>query len=136
MPAPTASSWYNGAVEAARTAVVCDDAPGFRLLMAALLAEAGVTVTGDGDCWPDAERLAPGADVIVVDLWMPEFEAEALARVRALAPEATLAIVTALETTDAERMVAGLGVDLVLSKPWPPADVAARIAGYAACASS
>jgi DNA-binding NarL/FixJ family response regulator len=116
--------------------VVCDDAPGFRLLMGALLAETGVTLAGDGDCWADAERLAPGADVIVVDLWMPEFEADALARVRAAAPRATLAIVTALETTDAERMVAGIGVDLVLSKSLPPTDVAARIASYAACASS
>lgn len=102
--------------------------------MSALLREAGVDVVGEGECWEDAERLAPGCDVIVLDLWMPTFEAAALARIRSAAPEATLAVVTALEMDDAQHRCTGVAVDLFLSKSAPPAAVAARIAGHAALA--
>lgn len=116
----------------APTGVVCDDAPGFRILLSALLGEAGIAITGIGDCWPDAERMAPGADVIVVDLWMPSYEPDALARVRAAAPDATLAVVTALELGAAAERLAPVAVDLVLSKSSPPTELAAAIAGHAA----
>ncbi len=113
------------------TVVLCDDAPGFRALMSALLEEAGLTVTGRGETWEDAERLAPGADAIVVDLWMPELELETLARIRAASPDATLAVVSALDPEEARQKVDGLGVDLVLAKTAPPSDVAAAIAAHA-----
>lgn len=113
------------------TAIVCDDAPGFRALMAALLQEAGLAVVARGETWRDAERLAPGADAIVVDLWMPELELDALARVRSGSPQATLAVVTALDLAEARTRVAGCGVDLVLAKTDPPAQVARAIAAHA-----
>lgn len=119
-----------GATGDGLTAIVCDDAPGFRTLMAALLEEAGLAVVGRGETWRDAERLAPGADAIVVDLWMPELELDALARVRSGSPRATLAVVTALGLAEARARVAGCGVDLVLAKTDPPAQVAGAIAEH------
>jgi DNA-binding NarL/FixJ family response regulator len=112
--------------------VVCDDAPGFRVLLSALLGEAGVTVSGVGDCWADAERLATGVDVVVVDLWMPEYEPDCLARIRSAVPAATLAVVTALDLSAAAEKLTPIEVDLLLSKSSPPTEVAARIAEHAA----
>ena len=110
---------------------MCDDAPGFRVLMSALLREAGVVIDAVGESWRDAERLASGCDVVVLDLWMPEFEPEALLRVRETAPRATLAVVTALDLDDAAERVSGVSVDLLLSKSAPPTEVAEQIARHA-----
>ena len=113
------------------TGVVCDDAPGFRILLSALLGEAGVSVTAIGESWADAERLASGVDVVVVDLWMPEYDGAALARIRGAVPEATLAVVTALDLSAAAEKLTPIEVDLLLSKSAPPTEVAARIAEHA-----
>jgi DNA-binding response OmpR family regulator len=112
--------------------IVCDDAPGFRVLLSALLREAGVAIDGVGESWADAERMAPGCHVVVLDLWMPAFDLDALARVRAAAPGATLAVVTALDLGDAAAQTSTVAVDLLLSKSSPPTEVAARIAAHAA----
>jgi DNA-binding NarL/FixJ family response regulator len=117
-------------VSEAPTAIVCDDAPGFRALMSALLGEAGLRVVGDGATWAEAERLAPGCDAVVVDLWMPEIDVAALVRVRAAAPDATLAVVTALALDDAAARIADAGVDLLLAKSTPPTEVAGAIAAH------
>ena len=114
------------------TGVVCDDAPGFRVLLSALLGENGVTITGVGESWADAERMADGADVIVVDLWMPEFEPDALRRIRSASPDATLAVVTALDLSAAAEKITAIEVDLLLSKSSPPSEVAAAICAHAA----
>jgi DNA-binding NarL/FixJ family response regulator len=99
--------------------------------MSALLREAGIAICGVGESWADAERLAPGCDVVVVDLWMPELEIDALARIRLAVPRATLAVVTALDLDDAAGRVSAVAVDLLLSKSSPPAEVAGRIATHA-----
>src|SRR4051794_14224907 len=96
--------------EVGPTAIVCDDAPGFRALMKAMLSDAGLDVIGEAATWPDAERLAPGVDVILVDLWMPVIDIEALARIRASAPDATLAVVTALAMPEAAVHVAPVDI--------------------------
>jgi DNA-binding NarL/FixJ family response regulator len=115
-----------------RTAIVCDDAPGFRVLMSALLGEAGLDVTGLGETWADAEELAASVpDVIVVDLWMPTFDPVALGRVRASAPNATLAVVTAFTPTEAAVQVGDAGVNLFLTKSCPPTEIAEAIAAHA-----
>jgi DNA-binding NarL/FixJ family response regulator len=114
--------------EGGPTAIVCDDAPGFRALMTAMLSDAGLNVVGQAATWEETERLAPGVDAILVDLWMPEFDLEALARVRASAPDATLAVVTALSLTDAAGRIASVEVDLLLGKTSPPAQIAAAVA--------
>jgi DNA-binding NarL/FixJ family response regulator len=98
--------------------------------MSALLAEAGLTVVDLGETWADAERLAAQADAVVVDLWMPEFDPAALARVRAIAPAATLAVVTALPPARAREQIGDIAVDLLLAKSAPPIEVAATIARH------
>jgi DNA-binding NarL/FixJ family response regulator len=115
----------------APTAIVCDDAPGFRALMSALLGEAGLDVVGEADTWAEAERLAPGVDAILIDLWMPEIDIDALARVREIAPDATLAVVTALGVAEATERIARVDVDMLLPKSAPPAEIAAAIAAHA-----
>jgi DNA-binding NarL/FixJ family response regulator len=114
------------------TAIVCDDAPGFRALMSALLAEAGLNVVGEAETWAETELLAPGVDAILVDLWMPEIDIDALARVRASAPDATLAVVTALGMAEATARVGDIPVDMLLPTPAPPVEIAAAIAARAA----
>jgi DNA-binding NarL/FixJ family response regulator len=114
--------------EGTPTAIVCDDAPGFRALMSALLADAGLEVVGEADTWAEAERLAPGVDAILIDLWMPEIDIDALARVRASAPAAMLAVVTALAPAEATERIAAVEVDLLLQKSAPPTEIAAAIA--------
>jgi DNA-binding NarL/FixJ family response regulator len=105
--------------------------------MSALLRERGLDVTGQGATWEDAEQLAAHAPaVVVLDLWMPRFEEQALYRIRARLPQATLAVVTALALVDAAERVAAAGIDLLLSKSWPPDEVAAAIAGHAHGAAS
>ena len=100
--------------------------------MSAVLREQGFEVEHQGATWADAEALAVTVpDVIVVDLWMPTYDEEALALVRQHAPDAILAVVTALDADDATRQVADIGVDLVLSKSRPPDEVAALIAARA-----
>ena len=116
--------------------ILCDDAPGFRALMIALLTEAGLEVAGQGETWEDAERLAPGADVVVVDLWMPELDIPALGRVRACAPGASLVVVTALAAGAAAEHVAPVTIDLLLSKSAPPVETAAAIAAHARARSA
>ncbi len=81
--------------------------------------------------WEEAERLAPGVDAVVVDLWMPDIELDALERVRALAPDATLAVVTALDLDEARSRIGDRGVDLLLSKLVPPVEIASAIAAHA-----
>ena len=100
--------------------------------MSAVLREQGVEVIDQGATWADAEALAVQVpDIIVVDLWMPSFDEEALVRIRSSAPDATLAMVTALALVDAAEQIATLGVDLLLSKSTPPDEVAAAIAAHA-----
>jgi CheY-like chemotaxis protein len=113
------------------TAIVCDDAPGFRALMSALLTDAGLRVVAEAGTWPDAERLAPGVDAILVDLWMPEIDIDALARVRVAAPDSTLAVVTALGLDQARTLIAPVAVDILLAKTSPPTQIATAIAQHA-----
>jgi DNA-binding NarL/FixJ family response regulator len=96
--------------------------------MSALLADAGLEVVGEADTWAEAERLAPGVDAILIDLWMPEIDIDALARVRASAPAAMLAVVTALAPAEATERIAAVEVDLLLQKSAPPTEIAAAIA--------
>ena len=115
------------------TAIVCDDAPGYRVLMTAVLREVGIDVAHHGASWEDAEALAVTCpDIIVVDLWMPAFDEEALVLVRRHAPAATLVVVTALEIHEAVATVANCGVDLVLSKLSAPTEIAQLIAEHVA----
>lgn len=116
--------------------LLCDDAPGFRLLMQTVLEEAGLRIAAEAACWEDAERLA-GAhafEAVLLDLWLPVFDRAAVARVRAAAPGSLLAVISSLAVDDVAELVDGLdGIDLVLSKRDSPDAIAAALrAGLAA----
>ena len=103
--------------------LICDDAPGFRLLTQTVLEEAGFGIAGVAADWDEAERLAASEspDAILLDLWLPTFDKERIAAVRDAAPSALLAIVSSLATDETLRSVDGIdGIDLVLSKRDPP----------------
>src|SRR5689334_15151898 len=78
--------------------LICDDAPGFRLLTQTVLEEAGFAIAGVAADWDEAEGLAASQspDAILLDLWLPTFDKERIAAVRAAAPSALLAIVSSL----------------------------------------
>ena len=110
--------------------LICDDAPGFRLLTQTVLEEAGFGIAGVAADWDEAEELAAteSPDAILLDLWLPTFDKERIAAVRAAAPSALLAIVSSLATEETERAVAGIdGIDMILSKRDPPNQLVAAL---------
>ncbi len=108
---------------AAPRLLVCDDAPGFRLLVQAVFEDGGFAVAGNAASWDEAESLARQLrpEAILLDLWLPLFDAAGVTRVRRAAPEAVLAVVSSLSAEEVAGLVDGIdGVDLVLSKREPP----------------
>ena len=103
--------------------LICDDAPGYRLLTQTVLEEAGFEVAGTAASWEEAferaSELRP--DVMLLDLWLPEFDEAAIRRVCEQADGCLVAVVSALDEPEARRMVADVpGVDMVLSKRESP----------------
>ena len=107
--------------------LVCDDAAGFRLLMTSVLEAAGLEVATCSD-WSEVPGVAADVspDVLLVDLWMPDYDREALVRTRNAAPDALLAVISSYPLEHARRVVADVaGVDLILAKSDRP-DLIAR----------
>jgi CheY-like chemotaxis protein len=105
--------------------LVCDDAPGFRLMLGLMFREAGWEVE-DADSYVTALEVVQRGpwDAILADIWMPEPDMASLAALRAAAPGATLAVMSSLELEQARALVAGVdGIDLVLSKRTSPDDL-------------
>jgi CheY-like chemotaxis protein len=103
--------------------LVCDDAPGFRLLVQTVFEDGGFDVAGNAATWDEAEALAQQLtpEAILLDLWLPIFDPSGVVRVRAAAPGAVLAVVSSLSAGEVADLVAGIdGIDLVLSKREPP----------------
>jgi DNA-binding response OmpR family regulator len=99
--------------------LVCDDAPGFRLIIQTVFEDGGFSVVGTADAWTQAEELARELqpDAILLDLWLPTFERDGIRRVRAAAPAALLAVVSSLAAGEIGELTGELqGIDLVLSK--------------------
>jgi DNA-binding NarL/FixJ family response regulator len=108
---------------AAPRLLVCDDAPGFRLLVQTVFEEGGFAVAGNAATWDEAEALAHQLtpEAILLDLWLPIYDPGGIARVRAAAPAAVLAVVSSLSAGEVADLVAGIeGVDLMLSKRESP----------------
>ena len=107
--------------------LVCDDAAGFRLLMSSVLEAAGFAVGTCSD-WSEVPAAAAGMtpDALLVDLWMPDYDREALVRTREAAPGALLAVISSYPREHARQLVADVvGVDLILAKSERP-DLIAR----------
>ena len=103
--------------------LICDDAPGFRLLTQTVLEEAGFFIAGVAADWEEATRLATSEqpDAVLLDLWLPTLDRDGIVRVRDAAPQAVLAIVSSLSADEVRSTVDGIaGIDLVLSKRDPP----------------
>ena len=107
--------------------LVCEDAVGYRILIARWIEDAGMEVVAEADSWTEAERQAGALqpDVVVADLWMPELDTEALVRVRQSAPAALVVSLSGLAVADQPPLLDGTGarVDLFLSKRQPPAQI-------------
>ncbi len=109
--------------------LLCDDAPGFRLMLGMTLRDAGWEVVEATD-WAAAVAVAGSGrfDAVLADLWMPQPDLDALAAVRAATDGAVLAIMSSLQEREAREVVAGIdGVDLVLSKRQAPHELVAAL---------
>ena len=107
--------------------LVCEDAVGYRILIARWIEDAGMEVVAEADSWVEAERHAAELqpDVVVADLWMPELDTDALVRLREGAPGALVVSLSGLAVADQGPLLDGTQarVDLFLSKRQPPADI-------------
>jgi DNA-binding NarL/FixJ family response regulator len=107
--------------------LVCEDAVGYRILIAHWLADAGMEVVAEAASWVETERLAAELqpDLVVADLWMPTLDTDALVRVRTAAPDALVVSLSGLSVDDQPPLLAGTEarVDLFLSKRQPPAEI-------------
>jgi CheY-like chemotaxis protein len=112
--------------------LVCDDAPGFRLMLGLTLRDAGWDVV-EADSYVSALDAVQAStfDVVLADIWMPEPDMESLAAIRGALPStATLAVMSSLDIDQARMLVAEVdGIDMVLSKRTAPEEIAAALAG-------
>jgi len=107
--------------------LVCEDAVGYRILIARWFEDAGMDVVAEAASWEEAERqvaeLQP--EVVVADLWMPQLDTDALVRIRAAAPGALVVSLSGLAIEAQPALLDGTDarVDLFLSKRQPPAEI-------------
>src|SRR5215213_6948302 len=109
--------------------LVCDDAPGFRLMLGLTLRDAGWDVV-EADSYVTALTAVRESlfDVVLADICMPEPDMESLAAIRSALPDATLAVMSSLDIDQARLLVAEVqGIDMVLSKRTAPEALAAAL---------
>jgi DNA-binding NarL/FixJ family response regulator len=99
--------------------LICEDAPGYRLMLRVSLEDTGMEVVGEAASWDEAvaqvEEHQP--DVLLVDLWLPTRDDDALRRLRDAAPHAQFVALTGLSVDEATEAIGALGIaDLILSK--------------------
>ena len=113
-PAPAQS----GRTHAVRV-LVCEDAPGYRLMLRVTLEDAGMEVVGEAASWDEAIALSTEhqPELMLVDLWLPTRDDGALRRLRDAAPAAQFVALTGLSVEEAVEAIGELGIaDLILSK--------------------
>ena len=111
--------------------LICDNTDGFRLQLQAGFERAGLAVATCAS-WEQvadaAERERP--DAILADLAMPTFDVELLVRVRQVAPDAVLAVLSTAEGNGFHDTEEGIGgIDLVLSRRDPLERIVEELAG-------
>ena len=94
----------------APTVLLCDHAPGYRMMLAAVLEDAGFDVSVC-ETWPEAVQCAAEhrPDAVVAALWMPTFEPELLQRVHEVSPHSVIVGVSTDAVEAAWRAVDGIG---------------------------
>jgi len=110
--------------------LVCDDAPGFRIVMVTALEAAELETVGPACSWDEAIEIAAAEkpDAVVADLWMPTYDPEQMSRLCAAAPDALVFVVSVLPVDEAWRQVEGTGsVTDVFSKRTSTREIAARV---------
>lgn len=110
--------------------LVCEDAPGYRMLLAINLADAGMHVVAEATSWDEAIAAAREhkPELLLVDLWLPTRDDDALRELCSVVPDARCVALTGLSVEEAEEQVGGLGVmTLILSKRQPMDELIAAL---------
>jgi DNA-binding NarL/FixJ family response regulator len=113
--------------------LVCEDAIGYRMLIRRWLEDNDVDVVGEATTWAEAEQQAVDLqpDAVIADLWMPTLDVDALRRVRAAVPDASIVSLSGLSADEAQRLVGGTGaIDLFLSTRQSPADIVEALRSF------
>jgi len=98
--------------------------------MATALHDAGLEALTPVGSWAEAIDVAgtEKPDAVVVDLWMPTYDADALVRLSSAAPESLLFVVSVLPIDEAERLIDGVvRPAAIFSKPVPPQEIAEKV---------
>jgi CheY-like chemotaxis protein len=105
-----------------RRVLIVDDDAGIRLLLVTLLRRAGFQLRQARNGKEALEEMRAGnADLVIMDLTMPEVSGWEVLRVRAADPallDIPVIVVTALNRNQATEDVAGKRVSAVLGKPF------------------
>jgi len=99
--------------------LICEDAPGYRLLLEVTLVDAGMEVVAAAASWEEATAAVRehGPDLVLIDLWLPYRDDAALVGLREAAGGALLVAISGLSQQEAHTEIGALGVvDLILSK--------------------
>ena len=99
---------------------ICDDSPEYRMLLRMVLADAGMTVVGEGSDGGECLACAAAADpsLVLLDLNMPGVSGfEALPRLRAALPDVKIVVLTTSGAAKDEQAAIALGADAFVSKP-------------------
>jgi two-component system, OmpR family, KDP operon response regulator KdpE len=112
---------------ASRRVLVVDDEPLARWAIAETLAAIDCAVIEAGDAQSALHLVAEGADLVLLDLHLPDADdLSVLARMRLSVPETPIILMTAFPTSTTVEGAAAYGVP-VLTKPFDLADLAARV---------
>ena len=113
---------------------VCDDAAEYRALLRAVLdAEKDLQVVGEACDGEECIEKLPqtGADVVLLDIKMPRMGGlEALPRLREIAPQAHVVILSTADPADVGSEAKKLGASAYVQKPMSAFDLPAAIRAH------